>query len=57
MVGYYYDSLVYAYLTKKQQETKTYGERRMYVATGMFPKMADELLEKVVDKAGNDSKI
>lgn len=52
LVGYYYASLVYAYLTMESEKTKTCAEGVMHVVAEKFQKWAIELPEKEMGEDG-----
>lgn len=51
-VGYYYDSLLYANLTKVRQKTKVNGEEGVRETVETFWKLSKKLIEKVPGKNG-----
>lgn len=57
MVAYYCGSLVYANLSKEQQDTKRYEEGLTQMAAKKIWKWANELPEKKIDKHAIEHKV
>lgn len=57
VIEYYYGSLVYADQTRTKQWTKKYCGRAIEVTIEGFRKWANQLLEKVNDRDGNEHTI